>query len=302
MIYRVIATNPKNERLEMELTRPDVSGINVKNITGISPIGADIYSTPFGVVDGGIFSGARVPSREITMTLGMMFHPTVEESRLITYNFFRIKDPVNLFFQTDKRYIQINGYVSNNEVNIFSENEEAVITIFCPDPWFYSPVMKADGFHGARKLFEFPFSNESLTAKLIKFGEISMDTRYNIFYSGDISVGFDMRFSFRSNELHNIYLYNMDTRERMNIYTDQIESLTGSPLTTDDELAISTKTGNKSAYLIRNGIAMNALSIIGKNSDWFKLSKGNNVFAFASDYGAENIDIDISYQDAFAGV
>lgn len=302
MIYEVIATNPKNETLHMLLTRPDISGVNVKKITGISPIGADIYTTPFGVVDGGLFSGARVPEREIVMTLGMMFVPMIEDSRRIIYNFFRIKDKVNLFFRTDTRYIQINGWVKDVEVDIFTKSEEAIITIVCVDPWFYSANKKATGFHGVRQLFTFPFSNDSLTEKLLVFGEISIDTRYFIEYGGDISVGFDMTLSFRTGNLHNVYLYNMDTRERMNIYTDQIESLTGTPLEAGDEIAISTRTGSRSAYLIRDGIGINAISIVGKNSDWFQLSKGTNVFAFASDYGAENIDISMTYQDAYAGI
>lgn len=302
MIYKVLATNPKHETLDMTLTNPWKSGVNVKKVEGISPIGADIYSTPYGVIDGGMFAGARVPSRTITLTLGMMFHPTIEDSRLIVYNFFRIKDPITLFFLTDHRYIGIDGYVESNDVDIFSEREEAVVTVHCVDPWFYTGIQNGTGFHGVRKLFEFPFNNNSLTEKLIKFGELSIDTRYMVRYEGDIAVGFTMRFSFRSTEFHNIYLYNMDTRERMNIYTDQIEALTGTPLTSDDELVITTKVQNKSAYLVRNGVPQNALSVVGKTSDWFQLSKGNNVFAFASDYGAENIDIDVTYQDAYAGV
>lgn len=302
MIYKVVAINLKNEILEMPLSNPWRSGINVKNVEGISPIGADIYSTPYGVIDGGVFSGARVPSRTITLTLGMMFHPTVEDARLILYNFFRIKDPVQLWFLTDNRYIGITGYIEDNSVDIFSEKETAVVTVRCIDPWFYSGVKKGTGFHGVRRLFSFPFSNDSLEEKLIRFGEISIDTRYMVFYEGDIAVGFKMNITFKTTALHNIYLYNMDTRERMNIYTDQVEALTGTPLGPDDEIVISTRSGDKSAYLIRNGLATNALSIVGKTSDWFKLTKGNNVFAFASDYGAENIDIDVTYEDAYAGI
>lgn len=302
MIQQINAINVKNEILEMPLSDPWASGINVKNVTGVSPVGAEIYSTPFGVIDGGVFSGARIPNREITLTLGMMPIPTIEPSRMLLYNFFRIKDPMRLYFATDSRYIFVTGYVKDNDVDIFSNDETATVVVECVDPWFYSPAKQADGFHGVRKMFEFPFSNESLDDKLINFGEISMDTRYLINYQGDVSVGFKMQFSFRSSELHNIYLYNMDTRERLNIYTDQIEALTGTPLMASDEIVLSTKSGEKGCYLVRNGVATNALSVVGKNSDWFKLSKGNNVFAFASDYGAENIDIDITYQNAYYGI
>lgn len=302
MIHRVTAINVKNEILEMNLTDPWTSGINVKNVTGISPVGAEIYSTPFGVIDGGIFAGARIPSREIVLTLGMMPVPLIEDSRMILYNFFRIKDPMTLMFLTDSRYILINGYVKDNDVDIFSDNETATVTVECVDPWFYSPNYRAEGFNGVQQMFEFPFSNESLSDPLITFGDITVDTRKYIRYEGDVSVGFKMTISFRNTNFHNIYLYNMETRERMNIYTDQIEVITGTPLNDGDEIVITTKSGNKRCYLIRNGIARNALSAVGKNSDWFKLTKGENVFAFASDYGADNIEIDIVYQNAYYGI
>lgn len=307
MIYSVTAVNVKNEKLEMVLSDPWSSGISIKNITGISPVGADIYQTEFGVIDGGIFSGARIPNREIVMTLGLVTNsekklPLIEDSRMVLYNFFRIKDPTLLIFKTDSRYIQITGYVKDNDVDIFSSNETATVTITCVDPWFYSPIISAEGFHGIQKRFEFPFSNESLIQNLLEFGEISIDTRYLVEYSGDVSIGFRMVFSFISTNFHNIYLYNMDTRERMNIYTDQIEKLVGTSIIEGDEIIINTMSNLKGAWLVRDGISYNALSIIGKNSDWFKLSKGNNVFAFASDYGVENIEIDITYQNAYYGI
>lgn len=304
MIYFVEAINQKNELLHMELRHPEKSGVNVKEITGISPVGAEIYSTPFGIVDGGLFSGARIPSRTIHMKLGMWSYPgfSIEDSRRVIYNWFRIKEEVQLYFQTDTRYITITGYVSDVDVNIFSQSEEANIDIKCIDPYFYSPYIAAGVVRGIRNNFEFPFDNNSLTEKLIEFGEMSQDTRYTLQYDGDIAVGYRMVLSFLSPNFHNIYLYNLDTRERLNIYTDQVEVMTGKPLQKGDEIIISTRSRNKGCWLVRDGIARNMISMVGKNSDWFKLSKGDNVFAFSSDYGRENISASVTYQNAYAGI
>lgn len=309
MIYRIVARNPKDETLEMVLPKPEKSGINVINVTGVSPIGADIYITPFGSIDGGIFAGARVPSRNIVMTLGMYNKEkpngeveSIEDARMTLYNYFRIKDWVNLVFYTDNRILQVTGYTESVEVDIFSDHETATVSIICVDPWFYSNTNSEIGFSGTRPSFEFIFSNESLTEPLLEFGTISIDTRTDINYKGDIKTGFEMVVSFFSSDFHNIYFYNMLTRERMNIYTDQIESITGMPLTMGDELHISTVSGNKTAYLLRNGVFVNVISAIDKNADWFQLTKGGNVFAFASDHGVENITITLSYRDAYAGI
>lgn len=312
MIYNVVARNPKNELLDMNIRHPEKSGINIKNITGITPIGAEIYSQPFGILDGGLFVGARVPSRNIVLTLGMYNEimeteevKSIEDSRLKIYNFFRIKDWVNLVFYTSNRVLQITGYVESVEADIFSKEETAIVSIICVDPWFYSSDYSEFSFSGTMPLFTFPFSSKSgsiIPSEKIVFGTISIDTRTDIMYHGDIQTGFNMYINFRGNEFHNIYFYNMGTRERMTIYTDQIEVLTGSSLAPGDELQISTISGQKYAYLLRDGNYRNVISIIDKNADWFQLTKGNNVFAFASDSGVEDISISLSWRDAYAGI
>lgn len=308
MIKYVITRNPKDELLQMELSNPWSSGLNIKNITGVTPTGAEIYSTPFASIDGGLFAGARVPSRQIIMTVGFVTTPTltmIEEARYTCYNFFRIKDKVNLVFVTDNRILQIDGYVKDLDVDIFSEKETATITIECIDPWFYSASNSSKGFSGTMPLFTFPFSSEEGSAspnELIIFGNISVDTRTDVMYYGDIQVGFNMAINFMSDNFHNIYFYSMQTRERMNIYTDQIEILTGQPLGMGDEIDICTISGRKSAYLLRNGEYTNIISAIDKNSDWIQLTKGSNIFAFASDYGVESIMMDLSWRNAYGGI
>lgn len=312
MIYKIVARNPKNELLEMDIRYPEKSGINVKNITGITPTGAEIFMTPFGSIDGGIYAGSRVPSRVVTLTLGMYPEElengeklSIEDSRLKVYNFFRIKDWVNLVFYTSQRILQLTGYVESADTDIFSADETSTISVFCVDPWFYSATNSQISFAGIRNTFEFPFSSE-LNGQYIKdkliFADISIDTRTDIMYEGDIKIGFDVSITFFGSEFHNIYFYNMDTRERMNIYTDQITKLVGSPLGTGDEIQISTVSGKKNAFLLRNGEYRNIISAIDKNADWFQLTKGHNIFAFASDEGVENISMTLRYRDAYAGI
>lgn len=312
MIYKIVARNPKDELLEMDIRYPEKSGINVKNITGITPVGAEIYSTPFGSIDGGVYVGSRVPSRNIVMTLALYERKnelgeleTIEDSRLTVYNFFRIKDWVNLVFYTTNRILQVLGYVESAETDVFSDEETSTVSIICVDPWFYSSNYSEISFSGTKPTFTFPFSSvlgSNIPSELLQFGDISIDTRTDIMYEGDIKTGFNMSITFFGSDFHNIYFYNMQTRERMNIYTDQIAKIAGSPLGEGDELQISTISGQKTAYLLRGGDYRNIISAIDKNADWFQLTKGNNVFAFSSDYGVENITFRLSYRDAYAGI
>ena len=312
MIHKVIATNQKDESIEMTLAHPEKSGLNIINITGISPIGADVMTVPFASVDGAIFAGSRVPQRNIVMTIGMyeMEHDdrtieSIEDARHKSYQFFQIKDPVRLTFFTDSRELYIDGYVESNEVDIFSQNEIATISIICVDPWFHDIGGEVKTLAGIRAMFEFPFEsmhNGGIWPERIEFGSISVDTRTNIFYEGDIKNGFTAKISFFGSDLHDVYIYNVDTREEFHIYTDQIEAITGDPLSLGDEIVICTISGQKSAYLLRSGIYMNVIAIVDKNSDWIQLTKGDNVLAISSDYGVENISIAIDYTNAYAGI
>ncbi len=312
MIYSIDAENPKGEVLHMRLSNPEKSGINVIKVTGISPIGADIYSVPFASVDGAIYAGSRVPSRSIVLTLGMYEEilengkkGTIEDSRLKTYNFFRIKERVRLTFHTDHRDLFIDGYVESNEVDIFSKQETADISVLCVDPWFYAIGESSRNISGISNNFEFSFESvqgSSYWKDLIEFGDVTIDTRTSLFYEGDIRTGVTMHLSFLSKDFHNIYIYNMDTRERFILYTDQISRITGDPLAVGDDLVISTVSGKKSVYLLRNGLYNNIISSVDKNSDWLQLTKGNNVFAIASDHGYENIVMTMSFNNAYAGI
>lgn len=312
MIYKVEAQNPKGEIVEMTLTNPEKSGLNITNITGISPVGAEIYSVPFASVDGAVYAGSRVPSRNIVMEIAMHNEDlgdgvigSIEDSRLKTYNFFQLKDSVTLWFYTDRRTLSITGYVESNEVDIFSDKEVATISIICVDPWFYSVSDSSGSVSGTMGMFEFPFSTEhgnGIYPERIEFGRVSVDTRTDIFYKGDIKNGVTMHIGFSGKDFHDIHIMNVDTREKLDIYTDQIRLITGDPLSAGDELIISTVSGKKSAYLLRNGIYTNVISVIDKNSDWLQLTKGSNVFAISSDYGVENISVDMVFSNAYAGI
>lgn len=54
--------------------------------------------------------------------------------------------------------------------------------------------------------------------------------------------------------------------------------------------------------LIREGIGYNILNCLSRDSDWFQLAKGDNIFAYTADSGAENLQFTIQNQTAYEGV
>lgn len=301
MIRAVTVTNYLGESKRFELTFPESSGFVVQSISGLGPSKADINMTEISTNDGSLYNSARVNSRNIVMSLKLMFNPSIEDARLDTYKYFPIKKRVKLLVETDNRVCETYGYVESNEPDIFSSNETTKISIVCPDPYFYSDTVNTTVFYGVVPLFEFPFSNESLTEKLIVFGEIKNETEQTVHYSGDAEIGVLITIHAIGN-VSDITIYNTGTREKMHIDTDKIKQITGSGIVAGDEIIISTVNGNKWISLLRNGVYKNILNCLDKDSDWFHLAKGDNIFAYVVKEGMINVQFKIENRIAFEGV
>lgn len=301
MIKSITVENPKKESLVLELSNPEPSGLYVKSVEGLGPGKSTINVNEIVTSDGGVFASSRMGSRNIILTLGMMFSPTIEDARHKTYKYFPIKKLVKLTIETDNRINIIEGYIESNEPDIFSEEETAQISIICPNPWFYDTGKSSSAFSGVESLFEFPFSNESLTEDKIIFGNIRQGTVVGLTYNGDIDTGVLMRVRF-SAVPNKMVIYNVDTSESMTLWLDRIEQITGAPLTIHDEIEISTFTGSKYIYLLRDGKVFNIFSVLDYFTSWFKISAGVNQFAFTAEGMEDKIIIDFTYKNTYGGI
>ena len=498
MIKTVTVTNYLGESLTLELSNPFDIGINVRSIEGIGPPKGNVNYTEIASGDGGQFNSARASIRNITMQLGLMPVPTVEEARHRVYKYFPLDQQVTLRFETDKRLCEITGWVEECEPDIFSDDETIDISIVCPDPYFYSvdSQLGTVNFSGVVDLLEFPWSNEMSGAKTLSltsdnsntysavpfasssttyifknigkkgevngyelnvsssasrvvailsledwnkaeikspsgnlkstnvyifvgpdeqsltyrstvtmyhFGDGSYDpivvdkdvyfnvsnawlvveintsninavlandctitlscddssdpdpdpdpdpepdpdpdpepgedngfpdppgdyplypvevdqadttNQYiefaslvyrqeeNIPYDGDVPTGVVVKLH-ATGEVRNITIYNMNTRERIVISTDRIEAITGHDFNTGDDIIITTTRGSKSIEYVHEGISYNILNALEKDTDWFMLSKGDNVFAYICEYGTEDLQFRLEYPILYWGI
>lgn len=306
MIKSFTVTNYLGDSMKLELGRPEQSGFLIKSVSGLGPSKANVNTTEVSTNDGSLFNSARLSQRNIVFEL--IFVETVkreniEDVRQKSYKYFPMKKNLELFIETDNRIVKTTGYVESNEPNIFSAQEGTQISIVCPDPYLYSAG--ADGnnttvFYGIESVFEFPFSNESLTEPLIVFGTIQNKTENVITYRGDSEVGITIRIH-ALGEVSNVVIYNVRTRERMGIDTTKLKALTGLGIVASDDIIINTSKGNKSVTLIRVGKSINILNCLDRDTDWFSLTKGDNVFAFTTDSGTTNLQFWIENKIIYEG-
>lgn len=302
MIKSVSITNHLGETLKIILSEenPD-SGIIVTNIDGLGAAKADINTTTLATSDGSIYNSARLNQRNIVIDLMLTFAPQVEDSRQRIYQYFPIKKQITLTIETDNRTAKINGYVESNEPEIFSEKEVVQLSLICPDPYFRSDKTNRTIFSGIDPLFEFIFSNESLDDGLIEFGSIEVATERSILYTGDADVGIVLRIH-AIGPAKKISIYNVRTRESMTIDTDKLAKLTGSGVIAGDDIIIDTNRGKKSIQLLRAGHTTNILNCLDRGANWFRLEKGDNIFAYIAEEGAENLYFSIDNEVVYEGV
>lgn len=307
MIYSIVVTNYLGDRIKLELGKPDISGFLIKSITGLGPAKANVNTTEVSTNDGSLFNSARLSQRNIVLDLvfiNTVYGESIEDLRQKSYKYFPLKKSVELTIETDNRYVKTTGYVESNEPNIFSSQEGTQISIICPDPYFYSAGEDGNNvtnFYSIDPMFEFPFSNESLDEPLLVFGEIQIKTEGVITYHGDSEIGV-MIYIHAIGPATNINIYNTETREVMKINTEKISSLTGKGIVASDDIVINTAKGEKSITLIREGVSYNILNCLDKNTDWFTLAKGDNIFAFTADSGVTNLQFRVENKVIYEGV
>lgn len=305
MIKSITITNYLGESIKIFLAQdnPD-HGLLIKSIEGLGPAKANINTTNLATNDGSLYNSARLDSRNILIKFLFGFAPTIEDSRQRTYRYFPIKKPLEFLIETDNRIAKTSGYVESNEPDIFSKDESNSISIICPDPYFYSAGENGTNttiFYGTEPLFEFVFSNESLDESMIEFGAIENETEKTVYYDGDAEIGIVITIH-ALGEARNITIYNTGTREVMRIDTTKIQEITGSGIIAGDDIIISTVRGEKTITLLRGGHYINILNALDKGSDWFTLTKGDNIFAYVAEYGSENLQFKIENKIIYEGV
>lgn len=302
MIKRVIFRNQTDDVLEIDMKNPVKSGFLLTSIDGLGPAKSDIIISEMAMADGGVDNFARLTTRNIVLSFTFFPFPTIEDTRYLSYKYFPTKEKVTMYVETDDRFVRTEGRVESNTPDIFSKSEGCQVSILCADPFFYN----ADGeqetlFYGTKPLFTFPFSNESLSEKLIEFGEIRLKHEDTIIYTGDSPVGFQIYIRAMGN-VTGLEIYDTRTRECLAIDDDALKALLQTGIKKKDQIIISSVVGNKYAILLRDGYVFDIINALKYPIPWFQLDKGTNKFAFKAEHGSSKLEFKIRNKILYLGV
>lgn len=281
-MYTLIVQNKYGDQLELTHN----PAYNVYNIEGLDPPDAQINTTHNAGYDGSVFNSAYEKDRTIVIT--MTIESPAELNRIALYKYLKTKFPVRVFYKNGTRDVYIDGFVQSMQIGFFQRKQVIQITILCPRPNFSGAEQVVQELHTVNPLFEFPFD----ISTPIPFSEIVTGLEKSIINAGDVETGVTITID-AVGDVVNPKIYNVDDNTFMILaYT----------LQTGDVVTIDTRQGEKSITLRRGGTDINLIGFLQRNSTWFTLKPGDNVFTTAADSGDQSMMVTFTVVDQYQGV
>jgi hypothetical protein len=300
MIKTISSVNSAGSTLKLDLRRSgEELGLLIFNIEGLGPPKATVNGTGGPNFDGIRASSIRADARHLLMTLAVTKGGELEEdAKQRIYRYFPVKQEIILRIETDRKDVYIPAIVESNEFNQFSLVENAVISLFCPNPYFLSTIVNSIIMDTASGIpnFECPFENVGLYAPTIEFGFITDFPTAEIPYNGEVKTGIDINLNFLG-AATDIVITNNNGSQQMTIDTSNLE-----PLVLGDQIFINTRVGEKSIWFVRDTVWTNIINAVGIDDNWIDLRPGGNRIIVNAVSGIDKIETNIQFRALSEGV
>lgn len=179
------------------------------------------------------------------------------------------------------------GIVETCEMENFEMLTKGQISILCPDIYWYSTETQIAEYSKIRGAFHFIFPDND---EPFPIGQYSTQNIMTIVNDGD-EVGFILEIS--GGPAKNPTIYNAATDEYVQILGD---------IKDGDVITITTKTGNKTVTLEREGVVTNIINRLVSGSTWLTLKQGENKFYVRASEGLSSLKVRLIHRNAYLGV
>lgn len=282
----MLSVKVKNDRGDI-LSFDNSRDYIVYKVEGLNPPQATINTSANTTADGSKINSARLENRNIVIYISI--ERDIEKNRLNLYKYFPVKKNVTLYFRNGSRNVHICGAVEVIECDLFAQKQVAQISIICPQPYFKAIDEVTTSFSDITPLFSFPFS---IPKSGIEFSAITPNVHRSIINAGEVETGAIITL-YANGEVVNPVIYNVQrkTQFKLNI-----------TMQAQDTIIINTNIGEKAITLIRSGESINAMGYMARDSEWFNLEAGDNVFTYTCDSGSSNLQITFTTPLLYSGV
>lgn len=259
----VFSSQPDAPELPLGGFMPNDDPVQIKEITGLGPVKADIASTPFATGRGVLYQGSSVGYRNIVMTL--MLNPNYADQsmaslRQLLYRYLMPQAWTKLrFYSQELPDIDIEGYVESFEPNMFSQDPEVQVSIICPKPDFIEAY--ATTING-----------------IVDDGSIEQEFEY----TGTIETGFELRVD---RTVENPSYTGSLTITLIAHEEPQVFVVDPVIIDTTQYFKLSTVRNLKRVSTVdyADGALANKLAQMSVDSVWAQIKPGTNVFSIAAE-------------------
>ncbi len=258
MIKRILITNPAGDTLNLNLRSSlDDHGLLIFNLTGLGSPKATVSGLSGPTYDGITGEFVRTDARHLLLTLAIPGRGDAEETAKQTvYDFFPVKEEIIFNVTTDIKDAYVTAIVESVEMNQFSKVENAVISLYCPNPYFLDMI----------EPLEYAWYGSS--GKTIE-------------YDGDLPTGIFITVHFGEKNGTYMILTNDHGSQSMTI---DFSPLSLGSVEEGDTIYIDTRFGQKSViHENYYGAQQNLMPGVGPTEDWIELRPGDNNIAITLD-------------------
>ena len=291
MFFNLNLENQSGDRIDMTTT---ANQYMTSKIDGLNPPAGTISTSTYAGMDGSYLNNAFIEKRNVVISFQMR-GIDIEKRRHLLYRVVKPSRYIKVFYKTAGIDVYTEGYVETCEISNFDALTSGQISIICPDPYWYSTSAVYAYYSQVTGAFHFPFPESDAPFPL---GVFSTTDNIIIQNDGD-ETGFTIQIEASSSETVpetvavTPTLYNADTGEYLQIKGEILKG---------DVITITTKTGNKTVTLTRNGVDSNIINRLVSGSTWLSLREGKNTFHVQAVRGVKNLKVTLMHRNAYLGV
>ena len=283
MFYTLILENETGQQIDLSRT---ANRYMFSKIKGLDPPTGTISTSNYAGMNGSYLNNAFIEKRNIVITFQMRGFD-VELRRHELYRVVKPSRYIKIYYSTKNISVYAEGIVETCEMENFEMLTKGQISILCPDIYWYSTETQIAEYSKIRGAFHFIFPDND---EPFPIGQYSTQNIMTIVNDGD-EVGFILEIS--GGPAKNPTIYNAATDEYMQILGD---------IKDGDVITITTKTGNKTVTLEREGVVTNIINRLVSGSTWLTLKQGENKFYVRASEGLSSLKVRLIHRNAYLGV
>ena len=266
MIETLRITNPSGSTLQLDLRgSEETHGLLIFNLEGLGSPKATVTGISGPNVDGVRGTVVATDAKHAILTLAVTARGTdYNTAKNKVYEFFPVRKNITFRITTGSEDVSGEAIVESVEFNHFNKVDNAVISLYFPDPWLYD--VSPDDI-----VQNFP----------------PHETQKTIVYDGNVETGFLFQLDIETNGLMAMTITNSRGSQEFNL-----AAIACSP---GDTLLIDSRLGQKSVILDDGSTQTNILHDMDLSSDWLLLYPGTNLF----DVTFTDSDPDYDPRDSF---